>query len=288
MKVVKGLLLFGFSVLVTACFDPPEFSVVPQIEFVSVCFVEGTQANPTDSLIVTISFRDGDGDLGLSGDQTSEPFNDIFYGLASNGEVIELGKETMFSNLPQFVKVPPGATGKLATIRTLQDPAYLDDLPPYIDPVTSCTDYKLQTVHIQDKDKHIIDASYLGIDTLTSTNGFPPVYVVEDYFYFKKNPNHDNIEVEFWVNDGSGNYTLFDWEKEYCEEAFNQRFPRLSEKSGPLEGNLQYALTSVGIKATFSIRTLKLRIRIRDRGLNVSNDVQTEDFTLDKIKGCRG
>jgi hypothetical protein len=286
MKVVKGLLLFGFSVLLTACFDPPDFSVVPRIEFVSVCFREGTQANPTDSLIVTISFRDGDGDLGLSGDQTAEPFNDIFYGLASNGEVIELGKESLFSDLPQFVTVPPGVTGKLATIRTLQDPAYQDDLPSYVDPITSCTDYKLQKVYIQEKDKHIIDASYLGIDTMTSNTGFPPIYVVEDYFYFRKNPNHDNIEVEFWVNDGSGNYTLFDWEKEYCEEAFNQRFPRLSEKAGPLEGNLQYALTSVGIKATFSIRTLKLRIRIRDRALNVSNDVQTEDFTLEKIKGC--
>ena len=83
---------------------------------------------------------------------------------------------------------------------------------------------------------------------------------------------------------GTGKFTLFDWEKEYCEAAFNQRFPVLTEKPGPLEGNLQYALTSVGIKATFGARTLRLKIRIRDRALNVSNDVQTEEFTLDKIK----
>ena len=284
MKVVKGLFLFAVSAVVTSCFDPPDFSDTPEIDFVDLAFIEGNTNNPTDSLIVTISFRDGDGDLGLAGDQIDEPFNDVFYGLASNGEVVEASKETIFTDLPQFVKVPQGVTGKLATIRTLQDPAYADDLPPYVDPATSCTDYKLQEVYIQEEDKGIIDASYAEIDTMKSSNGFPPIYIVQDMFYFKENPNHRNIEVEFWVNDGTGKYTLFDWEKEYCEAAFNQRFPVLTEKTGPLEGNLTYALTSVGIKATFSIKTLKLKIRIRDRALNVSNDVETEPFTLDKIK----
>ncbi|HTF18106.1 MAG TPA: hypothetical protein VK658_08550 [Chryseolinea sp.] len=284
MKVVKGLFLFAVSVVVTSCFDPPQFSNTPQIDFIDLYFKEGTTNNPTDSLVVTISFRDGDGDLGLAGDQIEEPYNDIFYGLAGGGQVQDAGKVTVFTDLPQFVDVPPGATGKLVTVRTLQDPAYVDDLPPYISPSESCTDYKLQTVYVQDKDKDIFDASYAEIDTMKSNNGFPPIYVVQDMFYFKENPNHRNIEVEFWVNDGTGKYTLFDWEKEYCEAAFNQRFPVLTEKTGPLEGNLQYALTSVGIKATFSIKTLKLKIRIRDRALNVSNDVQTEDFTLDKIK----
>jgi len=284
MKVVKGLFLFAVSAVVTSCFDPPDFSDTPEIDFVDLAFIEGNTNNPTDSLVVTISFRDGDGDLGLAGDQIDEPFNDVFYGLASNGEVVEASKETIFTDLPQFVKVPQGVTGKLATIRTLQDPAYADDLPPYVDPATSCTDYKLQEVYIQEEDKGIIDASYAEIDTMKSSNGFPPIYIVQDMFYFKENPNHRNIEVEFWVNDGTGKYTLFDWEKEYCEAAFNQRFPVLTEKTGPLEGNLTYALTSVGIKATFSIKTLKLKIRIRDRALNVSNDVETEPFTLDKIK----
>ncbi|MEJ1237782.1 hypothetical protein WBG78_06630 [Chryseolinea sp. T2] len=284
MKVVKGLFLFAVSTVVTACFDPPEFSDTPQIDFLSVSFKEGNVNAPTDSLIVTISFRDGDGDLGLAGDQIEEPYNDIFYGLASNGEIIQLGKKTEFTDLPQFVDVPPGMTGKLATVRTLADPAYSDNLPPFVDAVSSCTDYKLQSVYVMDADKQVIDASYAEIDTMKSKNGFPPIYIVKDMFYFQNNPNHRNIEVEFWENDGTGKYTLFDWEKEYCEAAFNQRFPVLTEKPGPLEGNLTYALTSVGIKATFGSKSLRLKIRIRDRALNVSNDVQTEDFTLDKIK----
>ncbi|MGC3948711.1 MAG: hypothetical protein QM762_30125 [Chryseolinea sp.] len=284
MKVVKGLFLFAVSAVVTACFNPPEFSDTPQIDFLNVYFKEGTTNSPTDSLVVTISFRDGDGDLGLDDDQIEEPYNDIFYGLASDGNVVQLGKKTEFTDLPQFVDVPPGVNGKLVTVRTLLDPAYSDNLPPFVDAASSCTDYKLQSVYVMEEDKRVIDASYAEIDTMKSTNGFPPIYIVRDMFYFQNNPNHRNIEVEFWVNDGTGKYNLFDWEKEYCEVGFDQRFPVLTQKPGPLEGNLQYALTSVGIKATFGAKSLRLKIRIRDRALNVSNDVQTEDFTLDKIK----
>lgn len=284
MKVVKGLLLFGFSAVVASCFSPPEFSVVPEIDLVNVYFREGTVNNPTDSLIITISFRDGDGDLGLSPTDVDPPYNDVFYGLANNGSVVEIDKKRIFDDLPAFVNVPPGTTGKLVTVRTLEDPAYLDDLPPFVNDMASCGNYRLQKLYIQDQDKSIIDASYPDIDTMTSDNGFPPIYVVEDMFYYKKNPNYANIDVEFWVANGDGTYSLFDWEKEYCESAFNQRFPILAEKTGALEGNLRYAMTSVGIKATFSIKTLKLRIRVRDRALNVSNEIQTEDFTLDKIK----
>lgn len=286
MKVVKSLALVVVSAFVASCFDPPGYSHTPLINFVNVCFKAATTSEPTDVLNLTISFRDGDGDLGLASDQIEEPYQDVFYGLASNGDVVEAGKETVISTLPQFVKVPAGATGKLVTVRTLQDPAYSDNLPPFIDEANSCFDYKLQTVYIQEKDKAIIDESYADVEIL-NINGVPPIYVVQDMFYYKRNPNHRNIDVEFWVNNGTGDFTLFDWEKEYCEIGFNQRFPIISEKTGPLEGNLQYAITSVGIRTTFGSKTMRLKIRIRDRALNVSNDVWTEDFTLDGIRnGC--
>ena len=283
MRVAKGLFFFALVAGVTSCFNPPEYSTTPKIDYVGVCFKDGGTTDP-DVLRLTVSFRDGDGDLGLSANQIEEPYNDIFYGLANSGEVVEAGKETVYSDLPQFIKVAPGTTGKLVTVRTLLDPAYSDDLPPYVDAISSCYDYKIQKVYIQEKDKAIIDASYPDIDTMTSSN-FPPIYIVEDEFYYKRNPNHRNIEVEFWMNDGTGNFTLFDWEKAYCEAAFNQRFPELSDKSGPLEGQLNYDMSSVGIRGTFGSQTLRLKIRIRDRALNVSNEVVSQDFTLDAIRG---
>ncbi|MEO5977924.1 MAG: hypothetical protein ABIS36_10685 [Chryseolinea sp.] len=284
MQGRKGLLLFGFSVLLTACFNPPEFSVVPQIDYVGIYFKEGTTDEPTDSLIVTISFKDGDGDLGLSPNQIDDPFQDVFYALGDNGTVTEVSKETVYAGLPQFVKVPSGAKGKLITVRAKQDPLYADKLPPFVSEQESCKDYPRQTVYVTEADgPKILDKTFLGIDTV-ATPGLPKYYKVNDLFYKRNNPKHLNIEVEYYVKQAGGDYTLFDWEKEYCETAFDQRFPVLSEKSGPLQGNLTYAMTSLGIKANFSIKTLKLRIRIRDRAFNVSNDVETGDFTLDKIQ----
>lgn len=281
MKATKGLLLFGISVLVTACFNPPEFSVVPSIDYTGIYFKDGDGENP-DSLVFTITFKDGDGDLGLSATQIDEPYHDLYFYLGSNGDTIPVGKSLLFDDLPQFLNIPAGTTGKLLTVRSLQDPLYAGKLPPYIDAQQSCLDYKLLTVYLLQEDAQVIDNTFQQIDTLTSAN-FPDVYKVTDIFYKRDNPLHSNIEVEFWVKNGNS-YTLFDWEKEYCEDAFDQRFPELSDKTGPLEGNLTYAMTSLGIRATFSIKTLKLRIKIRDRAFNVSNVVETEDFTLDKIK----
>jgi hypothetical protein len=282
MKAIKGALLFGICVLaVSACFDPPQFGLVPLIDYESIYYREAKAVGERDSLVLGISFKDGNGDLGLSATQIEPPFHDLNYYLASNGNIIPVEKETVYSNLSQFVKIPPGVTGKLVTNRTAEDPAYADDLPLFTDPY-SCTFYAYTSVYVNEADKAIFDDSY-NLDSVLSVPNFPKVYVLLDTFYYQRNPNHVNIEVEFWVKESNG-YTLFDWEKEFCTISFNQRFPVLTEKTGPLEGSLQYAMVTTGLKSIFSIKTLKLRIRIRDRSLNVSETIETPEFTLDKIK----
>lgn len=282
MEVRKGLLLFAVSVLFTACFNPPEFSTIPEIDFSCIYFRQGTVDEPTDSLLVTISFKDGDGDLGL-GDMIDDPYQDVFYALADNGNLVEVSKETKIPGLPQFVKIRPGSKGKLITVRTLQDPVYAGKLPPFVSEQESCKDYPRQTIYVSEADApKILDSTFPNIDTVVNQGS--KYYKVNDLFYKQNNPRHRNIEVEYYVKQPGGDYTLFDWEKEYCEAAFDQRFPVLSEQGGPLQGNLTYAMTTIGFEQIFSIKTLKLRIRIRDRAFNVSNDVETGDFTLDKIK----
>ena len=56
------MFMFG----VAACFNPPEYSVIPEIEYESIKFVETPDASIADTLVLTISFKDGDGDIGLS------------------------------------------------------------------------------------------------------------------------------------------------------------------------------------------------------------------------------
>ena len=286
MKAAKGLLLFGISMGVTACFDPPEFPITPEIDFEGIYFREAKAVGQRDSLVLTISFRDGNGDLGLSATDVSHidpPYHDLNYYLATpDGDTIALKKKTEYLELPQFVDVPPSATGKLVTVRTPEDPLFANLIPPFIDAQASCTYYTYTYVYVNEPDIDIFDETY-NVDTVLRYNGIPDIYVLLDTFYYKKNPNYANIDVEFWVKEGSG-YKLFDWEKEFCTISFNQRFPVLSDKEGPLEGSLQYAMVTSGMKTLFSIKTLKLRIRIRDRDLNISNVIETPEFTLDKIK----
>lgn len=287
MKVLKGVILFGISMVVTACFDPPEFPITPEIEFEGIYFREAKTVGVMDSLVLTLSFRDGDGDLGLSGDQIEHidpPYHDVNYFLATETTIDTIQKETKYLELPQFVQIPPNATGKLVTTRIAKDPKYAAlKLPPYIDDHASCLEWTYTYVFVDDGDKEIFDKETHNIDTVLAYPNFPKIYVLLDTFLYKKNPYYANIEVEFLVKENGG-YEVFDWEKEFCEISFNQRFPVLSDKEGPLEGSLQYAMVSSGMKSIFSIKTMKLRFRIRDRDLNDSDWVETPEFTLDKIK----
>ena len=88
------LLVFAVS-----CERPPELAAGPQIQFVSVEFkvVDGGQ----DSLIVTITFEDDDGDLGLSQDETLPPYNEFFFILEDSSRVYYLNDVT-FDDLITF------------------------------------------------------------------------------------------------------------------------------------------------------------------------------------------
>ena len=281
MKALKSLYLFGISIGVTACFDPPEYSTTPEIDFESIYFLEAKSPGERDELVLTLTFRDGDGNLGLSATDIEPPYHDVNYYLANDGDTMPLQKRTVYDQLPQFVDVPPNATGKLITVRTPDDPLYHNLIPSYIDDQSSCTYYTYTKVYVEEADKHIFDNTYNLFETLSYPN-LPDVYVLLDTFYYKRNPNYANIDVEFWVDEGNG-YKLFDWEKEFCTISFNQRFTVLTDKDGALSGSLQYSMATSGMKSIFSIKPLKLKVRIRDRELNNSNQIETPEFTLDKI-----
>src|SRR5688572_16452720 len=81
MKTIKSLVLLLGALALGSCFDPPEFPNVPQIEFADIQFKEGNATNRTDSLIVTLRFKDGDGDLGIDASDplynTGPDFNNV-------------------------------------------------------------------------------------------------------------------------------------------------------------------------------------------------------------------
>jgi len=110
MRLIRGLGLFLFiSFGISACFNPPEYPVQPQIEFESVEYREfGTGFDAIfDSLILKIRFQDGDGDLGLNPSEISDPYNNKYFFRFSNGAFLNYeDKRTNpnYDTLPEFIK----------------------------------------------------------------------------------------------------------------------------------------------------------------------------------------
>jgi hypothetical protein len=282
MKITKGLLLFGVLVVVaSSCFDPPEYPNQPSIDFEGLEFY--AEADAIDSLVLSINFKDGDGDLGLSSDDISFPYHPRNYFLENNGQLISVPTISPYTNIPPIIYLNTGQTGKLATIRTLEKPEYASKMPEYIYPFT-CTTYIYDSLYIEVGDEEIFDNSYNITDTLRSSNpSNKDLYQIKENFYTQKNPNYDNITVDFILSDN----TELNWETitgTECGPSFDGRFPRLSDKDGPLEGTLRYSMKSEGIAFILSSRSFKLRVTIKDRALNTSNIVETDFVTLEGIK----
>lgn len=261
MKTVKNLLLIGFvTALMVGCFNPPEYSAIPSISLNELYFREvGTNSDP-DSLVMSIQFRDGDGDLGLGSTDITGKYAEIFY--------------------------PLDKDNKLITIRTREKVGY-DTLPAFTTPF-NCLVYLYDSVYVPESDKGVFDKTYNLVDSFNTLSG--KVYVLLDTFYIRRNADFYNITVDFMVKNPSGVFERFNWETVYpypsCGETFNGRFPVLADrnKRNTLEGELKYSMKSVGFVPLLKTKTMKLRIQIKDRELNKSNILETGEFTLQSIK----
>jgi hypothetical protein len=289
MKIGKGLALFLLLCGVfSSCFDPPEFPRVPSIEYWKTEFVDAA----TDSLIVYINFKDGDGDLGLDSEDPNYinyPYNNTFFFQEHNG-----GFDTLYSTITQtqgpnqvpyeILNIPNAANGKLVFPRTRKKPGY-GSLPPY-----NCIYYEYllaRNLLIKQSDYPALDKTVRITDTIKSQSG-QFYYQIQDTLLVSTNPNHYNIEIDFLIKRGKDDFVEYDFKKESQNcgvQSYDGRFPFLTEKPGrALQGTLRYSMNSAFFLNVFSIKTLKLRIQIKDRALHRSNIVETQEFTLDKIR----
>ena len=292
MKLIKGLGLLSFLAVVTgSCFDPPEFPVVPQIEFERIEFIDSIDPSEFDSLNLYLDFKDGDGDLGFSEDPRyiSDPFHNAFFYQENNGELIPLTTLSGFVGEDEYdvLQVPDPSAGKLVTFRTRKKPEYAF-LPSTFD----CSHYEYlggaldpnnagdgRRLLIEAGDLAILDPEIKLVDSFPRNN--PEYYQIRDTLYYTVNPDHYNIEVDFLIKDQTapGGFREYDWHEEFCT-TFDGRFLVFSDKESSIDGTLRYSMTSLGFKTVFSFRTLKLRVKIKDRARRSSNVIETEEFTL--------
>ncbi len=289
MKIFKGFSIFLLTlVLLESCFEPPEFPAAPQLTFDRVEFIDGPS---TDSLVIYLTFRDGDGDLGIDAndlDYISYPFHSQYYyqdngaggldSLATFAASSESGAEY------HIIDIPKPKQGKLIFERTRKLPGF-----GYL-PEMNCRDYEalspFSNVLIDSADIHALDEIAINniIDTLRG--GGTLFYQLRDTLYRSTNLNHYNLEVRFYTFDDAEpdpnkRWKEFDWgDPPYCQP-FHMRFPFLTDTPGQgLEGTLRYAMPSLGWNPLFSIKRLNIKVRIKDRNLNVSNWVESGEFTL--------
>jgi len=107
MRLIRSLVgMVVLAVALDACFKAPEFPAIPEITFHSIEFKDVSSPSSADTLILTINFKDGDGDLDLDDSETGIPYNDKYYFVFKDGSFLNYkAKRTMagFDTLPNFV-----------------------------------------------------------------------------------------------------------------------------------------------------------------------------------------
>jgi hypothetical protein len=298
MKVVRSIVLILISLaVVSSCFDPPKFPNRPKIRIQEIEFLNGPPLD-ADTIRLTLFFQDGDGDLGLRGDELDFPYHPYDKFLDKDGELINIGAGRLFST-KEPVEEGMKITRKLSFSKGISG---MNDFKPPFD----CINYRPDSIMFLKQYNSIFDETYDVKEYPVSVDGnLELVNSVKDTLYIQPNPNHYNIDVAIWVKcecegnstnccpdyDGDGEADLDEdgyYEFRYgdpwptCYETWNGRFPYVArDNESPTEGTIQYSINSVGFDFDLGLNTtIRLKTKIRDRAHNESNEVKSAPFTL--------
>ncbi len=233
------------TLVVSGCFDPPEYSEIPHIEFEKLELFEGSDEERTsDSLLLTFSIQDGDGNVGINESESFVPYHSYNIIVDSNDSLVTYTGD--FD--PPFYSVNPAGAVELFSNE--------DNRPVY-----NCTNYLIANTSTDVRDTFYIELNEyhhnLHVDILKKRNG---EYSLMDY------------GEAFGSSDCALNN-------------FNGRVPVFDEENigRSLKGSIGYAMLSAGHKIVLSRDTFMVRFYLYDRALNQSNVVETPDFTLSDV-----
>lgn len=296
MKKILYSLLIALAII--SCGDDeiknPNYPVEPSIRFKDIQFIEATGPFNNEALEFTITYKDGDSDLGLTLDHTeiTAPHHALSLFLEDGtGDTLGLPVSLEMipsAELPIVIVKPVAQRGTLVSSKTREKPEY-EYLPEY-DPM-DCQHYTFLTYFL---DEDILDESF-NIDRTTTVNG-KKFMTITDLLFFVPNRNFYNIYVQFYYFD-NGNFVEYDWYEYNCQD-YNGRFPIIDDKKSgtieiggfkvevknPWEGQITYTMVNSSFLAVFGSKRLKLAITIKDRALHSSNTVVTQEFTLQDIQ----
>ena len=243
---MKHISLLIIALIFLSCSDDNNISTIPSISYEKLEFKKSENSFNQDSLILTINFIDGNGDLGLSNDENNYPYHPYNAIIDQDFNWVTLGSTNVTP--PLYIYEPNGVY-------------YLynneDNRPSF-----NCENYIIDTVSSTSK----LDTFYIQKNE-NNKNIFIEFYKKED----------NEFKLIDWKR-------IFD--EEYgCGIDFNSRFPPLniSNSSQLLSGKLRYGMVSYGFEMILKNDIFKLRIYIKDRELNTSNIIETPEVTLEEI-----
>ncbi|WP_147302813.1 hypothetical protein [Marinoscillum furvescens] len=188
------------TLLLSSCFEPPEFSEIPKIAFNSLRFID--YETERDSMVLSFDFEDGDGNIGLTENELFFPFHPFDYVIDARDSLVT------FSD--------PDVEPPLYLVSSRVDPtkellSETDNRPPY-----NCKDYQVSandTLYIRKNPYH----NNLHIDFLRKRSG---EYEVIDFAETFGNTNCSEVDFNgripiFDVENlgrslsGTINYTMF-------------------------------------------------------------------------------
>jgi hypothetical protein len=286
--------------------EDPTYPIEPFIEAATLTFKEGVRVGSStaryDTLVLTFSYRDGDGDLGLNFESIADldsPYHSLnAFTEKGDGQLEKIAIRHIANSFDPSsgsfhyaLSGTPEVGEKLVTFTTRNKAGYgfLPDLP-------SCSYLLVQSddptkLFITESQKGFVDVARLT-ETPYTKDG-EKMYALGDSVYIEVNPNQYTIDVAFSVQQPNGSFLEFEWYDLYCQ-SFNGRFPRIPTdkpgafSSGPFllkphtgsTGEIQYAMSSVGFRQLFKNQNLKLTVTIRDRALHTSNTIDTNTLKI--------
>lgn len=236
--------IFVAFLALTSCFDAPEFDTTPKIEYSSVKFKDVGTNSDADSLIIFLNFEDGDGDLGLSTQELSPPFNQKTYFSNKTGQPINL-----LNSFP------------LEDLMVLSNRSIIDTLPSFAG-APKCFNWDTNPELFLNNGDQLKDTVYFQFN--------PRHYNIFVDFFVDNGGTFTKFDWRLEIDCS----TNFDGRFPILND---------TGKDKGLEGTLKYGMVSVGFKSIFKDNLMKLKITILDRSGNYSNTIETPPFRLSEI-----
>ena len=209
--------ILSFLIFITiSCNNDSDISNIPSISYDNLVFKKSQNNLTQDSLILTINFIDGNGDLGLSNEEINHPYHPFNAIIDENFNWVTYGNDDITP--PLYVYEPNG----------------------------------LLTFYSNDDNRPSFNCENYIIDTITSSTELDTFYIDKNennkniyVEFYKKTGNQ--WEIIDWKR-------IFD-EEFGCGIDFNSRFPPLNigNSSQLLSGKLRYAMVSYGFNIVFLV-----------------------------------